>query len=153
MKKIAVFPGSFDPITKGHLDIIERAIPLFDELIIGVGVNAEKNSLFPLDQRIKWIEQALYSFKNVKVESYTGLTVDFCKSMGADYIARGLRNANDFEFERAIAQMNRDLSGGIETVFLVASPSLSHIASSLVRDIIRNGGNAGGFLPEGIVFE
>ena len=150
MKKIAVFPGSFDPITKGHLDIIERAALLFDELIVGIGVNGDKKNLFPLAQRIAWIEQVTAKFNNVRVADYQGLTVDFCTSLGANYIVRGLRNAGDFEFEKAIAQMTAELVMDIETVFLVSRPSMSHIASTLVRDIIKNGGNPSIFLPEGI---
>jgi pantetheine-phosphate adenylyltransferase len=150
MKKIAVFPGSFDPITKGHLDIIKRAAPLFDELIIGIGVNSEKKTLFPLTQRKAWIEQVTSQFNNVKVADYQGLTVDLCKSANANYMIRGLRNAGDFEFEKSIAQMNADLADNIETIFMVARPELSHIASSIVREIIRNGGNVKAFLPEEI---
>jgi pantetheine-phosphate adenylyltransferase len=153
MKKIAVFPGSFDPITKGHLDIIERAVPIFDELIIGIGINTEKKNLFPLAQRKAWIEQVTSNFNNVKVADYQGLTVDFCKSVDAKYIIRGLRNAGDFEFERSIAQMNADLANNIETIFMVARPELSHIASTLVRDVIRNGGDVKAFLPKGIMVD
>ncbi len=151
MNTIAVFPGSFDPITKGHLDIIERAVPLFDEIVIAIGVNSDKKTLYTLSQRKAWIEQVTARFNTVKVADYQGLTVDFCNSIGAKYIVRGLRNTSDFEFEKSIAQMNADLQSGMETIFLVSSPSLSHIASTLVRDVIRNGGNAKAFLPEGIV--
>jgi len=150
MKKIAVFPGSFDPITKGHLDIIKRAVPLFDEIIIGIGVNSDKKTLFTISQRKVWIEQVISQFNTIRVADYQGLTVDFCKSVEANYIIRGLRNSSDFEFEKSIAQMNADLADNIETIFLVARPELSHIASTLVRDIIRNGGDTKAFLPDGI---
>jgi len=150
MKRIAVFPGSFDPVTKGHLDIIERAIPLFDELIIAIGVNTDKKYLFSLEKRIEWLNQLAKNFSNCSVMHYTGLTVDFCNKVNANYIIRGLRNPGDFEFEKAIAQMNHDLNGGIETVFLVSRPALTHVASTLVRDIIINGGNPTQFLPDGI---
>ena len=149
--KIAVFPGSFDPVTKGHADIIERSLPLFDELIVAIGVNTDKKYLFDLEKRINWLKQVTDKFENCRVEHYEGLTVDFCKKVGANYIVRGLRNPGDFEFEKAIAQMNSDLSDSIETVFLVSKPSLSHIASTIVRDIIKNGGDPKLFLPDGIV--
>jgi|ERR1035437_2372140 pantetheine-phosphate adenylyltransferase len=149
--KIAVFPGSFDPVTKGHADIIERSLPLFDELIVAIGVNNDKKYLFDLEKRIHWLKQVTSNYDNCRVEHYEGLTVDFCKKVGANYIVRGLRNPGDFEFEKAIAQMNSDLSDRIETVFLVSKPSLSHIASTIVRDIIKNGGDPKLFLPDGIV--
>jgi pantetheine-phosphate adenylyltransferase len=149
--KIAVFPGSFDPVTKGHTDIIERSLPLFDELIVAIGVNTDKKYLFDLEKRINWLKQVTSNYNNCRVEHYEGLTVDFCKKVGANYIVRGLRNPGDFEFEKAIAQMNSDLSDSIETIFLVSKPSLSHIASTIVRDIIKNGGDPKLFLPDGIV--
>ena len=149
MKK-AVFPGSFDPITLGHVDIINRALPLFDEIVIAVGVNAEKNYMFSLQERIAFIEKSFADEKKITVKTYRGLTVDFCKTINAHFILRGLRNPGDFEFEKAIAITNRKISG-IETVFLLTSAETSFISSSIVRDILRNNGDASLLLPEGIV--
>ncbi len=146
--KVAVFPGSFDPITLGHLDIIERSIPLFDEIIVAVGFNSIKQSgLFPIDDRIEQIQAATKHLKGVLVKSYEGLTIDFCKKNNATTIIRGLRNTVDFEFEKSIAQMNKNLQPDLETIFLFTDPKLAAINSSIVRDIIRNGGNANQFLP------
>lgn len=142
MERIAVFPGSFDPITLGHYDIIERAVPLFDKVIVAIGQNAQKNYMFSLEQRKKWIENSLKKFPNVEVETYEGLTVDFCRKKGASFILRGLRNPADFEFEKAIAHTNRAITQhNIETVFLLTSSGKSYISSSIVRDVIRNNGN------------
>lgn len=142
MERIAVFPGSFDPITLGHYDIIERAVPLFDKVIVAIGQNAQKNYMFSLEQRKKWIENSLKKFPNVEVETYEGLTVDFCRKKGASFILRGLRNPADFEFEKAIAHTNRAITQhNIETVFLLTSSGKSYISSSIVRDVIRNDGN------------
>jgi len=149
MKK-AVFPGSFDPITLGHVDIINRALPLFDEIVIAVGVNAEKNYMFSLQERIAFIEKTFVDEKKITLKTYRGLTVDFCKTINAHFILRGLRNPADFEFEKAIAITNRKISG-IETVFLLTSAETSFISSSIVRDILRNNGDASLLLPEGIV--
>ena len=149
MKK-AVFPGSFDPITLGHVDIINRALPLFDEIVIAVGVNAEKNYMFSLQERITFIEKSFADEKKITLKTYRGLTVDFCKTINAHFILRGLRNPADFEFEKAIAITNRKISG-IETVFLLTSAETSFISSSIVRDILRNNGDASLLLPEGIV--
>lgn len=143
----AVFPGSFDPITLGHYDIINRGIPLFDELIIAIGTNAEKKLMFSLEERLRFIEDAFANEPNVRVETYSGLTIDFCRKVGADYILRGLRNPADFEFEKAIAHTNRKLSE-IETVFLLTSSGKSYISSSIVRDVIRNGGDYTGLVPD-----
>ncbi len=148
MKK-AVFPGSFDPITLGHTDIIKRAIPLFDEIIIAIGVNAKKNYMFSLEERMKFIQNAFFGEEKIGVQTYKGLTVDYCKSIDADFILRGLRNPADFEFEKAIAQTNRKLSG-IETVFLLTSAETSYISSSIVRDIMRNGGDASTLVPDSV---
>ena len=146
--KIAVFPGSFDPITKGHIDIIERSLPLFDEVIIAVGFNSTKASgHFTIEERLLHITFATNHLKQVKVLSYEGLTIDFCKRNNAKTIIRGLRNTVDFEFEKSIAQMNKNLAPDIETVFLFTDPKLAAINSSIVRDIIRNGGDANQFLP------
>jgi len=145
MKK-AVFPGSFDPITKGHSDIIKRALPMFDEIIIAIGKNAEKKYMFSLDQRIDFIKQSFGSEQKIKIETYQGLTVDFCLKKKVDFILRGLRNPADFEFEKAIAQTNRKLAG-IETVFLLTSAETAYISSSIVRDVLRNNGNVSDFIP------
>jgi pantetheine-phosphate adenylyltransferase len=143
----AIFPGSFDPITLGHYDIILRGIHLFDELVIAIGINTEKKYMFPLEKRLQFISEAFKEEPNVKVMTYKGLTVDFCRKVGADYILRGLRNPADFEFEKAIAHTNRKLSE-IETVFLLTSSGKSYISSSIVRDVIRNGGDYTGLVPD-----
>lgn len=149
MKKTAVFPGSFDPVTKGHESIIKRALPLFDEIIIAIGVNSQKSYLFPLEQRKKWLKQIFANEPKIRVETYEGLTVNFCRKINAGFILRGLRTSADFEFERSIAQMNKAMADNIETIFIVGNPELSAINSTIVRDIIRNGGDASQFLPEG----
>lgn len=143
----AIFPGSFDPVTLGHYDIIKRGITLFDELVIAIGINADKNYMFALDQRKKFIEDAFADEPKIKVLTYEGLTVDFCQKINANFILRGLRNPGDFEFEKAIAHTNRKLSE-IETVFLLTSSGKSYISSSIVRDVIRNGGDYTGLVPE-----
>lgn len=142
----AIFPGSFDPVTLGHYDIIKRGITLFDELIIAIGINADKKYMFTLEQRKKFIEDAFVDEPKIKVLTYEGLTVDFCKKVDANFILRGLRNPGDFEFEKAIAHTNRKLSE-IETVFLLTSSGKSYISSSIVRDVIRNGGDYSGLVP------
>ena len=148
--KRALFPGSFDPITNGHEDIILRALPVFDELIIGVGINSEKKCMFSLDKRIKFITDTFKNHKNIKVDSYEGLTTNFCKKINAQYILRGLRNSSDFEFEKAIAHTNRKLSG-IETVFMLTSSKNSFISSSIVREIIKNNGNYKPLVPLSVI--
>ncbi|MCF6214432.1 MAG: pantetheine-phosphate adenylyltransferase [Flavobacteriaceae bacterium] len=151
MKK-AVFPGSFDPLTLGHVDIIKRAVPLFDEIIIAVGVNATKKYMFSLEERMAFIADTFKDEIKVKVDKYDTLTVDYCQSKEADFILRGLRNPADFEFEKAIAQTNRKLSG-IETVFLLTSAETSFISSSIIRDIIRNGGDVSALVPKSVSFK
>lgn len=146
----AIFPGSFDPLTLGHYDIIKRGITLFDELLIAIGINADKKYMFSLEERTKFIEDAFKNEPKIKVVTYEGLTVDFCKKVGADFILRGLRNPGDFEFEKAIAHTNRQLSE-IETVFLLTSSGKSYISSSIVRDVIRNGGDYTGLVPKTVV--
>ena len=148
MKK-AVFPGSFDPITLGHVDIITRAIPLFDEIIIAIGVNSSKKYMFSLEERKSFIEETFKEYDNVTVVTYKGLTVDFCQQNKIDYIIRGLRNPADFEFEKAIAHTNRDLAP-IETVFLLTAAKTSYISSSIVRDVLRNGGNVSTLVPKAV---
>ena len=150
MSKIAVFPGSFDPITLGHESIIHRSLPLFDKIIIAIGVNSTKEGYFSLQKRKLWIEKVFNGEKKTEVKTYKGLTIDFCKKENANYILRGLRTSADFEFERIIAQMNRAMNEDIETVFILSTPELSAITSTVVRDIIRNSGDAGQFIPSAI---
>ncbi|WP_271765198.1 pantetheine-phosphate adenylyltransferase [Aquimarina algiphila] len=143
----AVFPGSFDPITLGHYDIIERGLTLFDEIILAIGINAEKKYMFSLEERKHFMEEAFKNESKIKVITYEGLTVDFCKQQNANFILRGLRNPGDFEFEKAIAHTNRKMSD-IETVFLLTSSGKSYISSSIVRDVIRHGGDYTGLVPD-----
>ncbi|WP_158838117.1 pantetheine-phosphate adenylyltransferase [Polaribacter sp. L3A8] len=145
--KRAIFPGSFDPITLGHYDIIERGVKLFDELIIAIGINADKNYMFSLEERKKFIEDCFKDNPKIKVVTYKGLTVHFCQENNVDFIFRGLRNPADFEFEKAIAHTNRDLAP-IETVFLLTAASTSYISSSIVRDVIRNNGDYTKLVPK-----
>ncbi|MBS9463201.1 pantetheine-phosphate adenylyltransferase [Flagellimonas sp. HMM57] len=146
----AIFPGSFDPLTLGHSDIIKRGITLFDELIISIGINADKKYMFSLEERTQFIKEAFKDEPKIKVVTYEGLTVDFCKKVNADFILRGLRNPADFEFEKAIAHTNRKLSE-IETVFLLTSSGKSYISSSIVREVIRNGGDYTSLVPDTVV--
>ncbi|MBU3012908.1 pantetheine-phosphate adenylyltransferase [Polaribacter vadi] len=148
MKK-AIFPGSFDPLTLGHVDIIERGVTVFDELIIAIGINADKKYMFSLEERKKFIEETFKHEPKIKVVTYQGLTVNFCREQNANFILRGLRNPADFEFEKAIAHTNRKLSE-IETVFLLTSSGKSYISSSIVRDVIRNDGDYTGLVPEAV---
>ncbi|GAA3785205.1 pantetheine-phosphate adenylyltransferase [Corallibacter vietnamensis] len=148
--KRAIFPGSFDPITLGHYDIIKRGVKLFDEVVVAIGINAEKNYMFSLEERKQFIEAAFKDQPKVKVVTYQGLTVDFCKEIKAKFILRGLRNPADFEFEKAIAHTNRKLSK-IETVFLLTAAKTSYISSSIVRDVIRNNGDYSVLVPESVV--
>jgi pantetheine-phosphate adenylyltransferase len=146
----AIFPGSFDPITLGHYDIIKRSIPLFDEIVVAIGINAEKKYMFSLEERKRFIEEAFADEPSVTVVIYEGLTIDLCKKLKANFILRGLRNPADFEFEKAIAHTNRRLSK-IETVFLLTAAKTSYISSSIVRDVIRNGGDYSVLVPESVV--
>ena len=150
MQRIALFPGTFDPITIGHLDIIHRALPLFYKLVIGIGRNANKTAMFSEEQRMKWIREIFGDNPKVSVVVYEGLTVECCRKVGANFIVRGIRYVNDFEYEKAIADMNRSLDKDIETVFLTCLPQYTSVASTLVRDVIRNGGNARQFLPDAV---
>ena len=147
MSKIALFPGSFDPITLGHVDIIERAVPLFDEIKIAVGTNSAKNYLFPLEQRVEWIEQTFAHEPKINVITYEGLTVDFAREQGVQFLLRGLRNPADFEFEKAIAQANREMVPDLETVFLLTSARFAYISSSIVREVYNHGGDFQKFVP------
>ena len=147
MERIAVFPGSFDPITLGHYDIIHRGISLFDKVIVAIGINAEKKYMFSLEERKRFIEQAFKGEPKVEVITYEGLTIDLCRNINAGFILRGLRNPADFEFEKAIAHTNRELSK-IETVFLLTAAKTSYISSSIVRDVIRNGGDYTILVPD-----
>lgn len=150
MSRTAIFPGSFDPITKGHESVIRRAIPLFDKIIIAVGKNSDKQGFFPVEKRMQWIKETFAGDKSVEVKSYSGLTIDFCKTEGAGYLLRGLRSGNDFEFEKTIAHMNRDMRSGIETVFLLTLPEYAHVSSTIVREILKNGGDASMFVPAAV---
>jgi len=148
--RIAVFPGSFDPLTLGHVDIIQRALPLFEKLIIAIGVNSDKQSMFSLEDRINAIQQTFSTETKIEVKFYSGLTVDFCKEVKADFLVRGLRNPADFEFEKAIAYMNRTLSE-IETVFLLTSSGKSFISSSIVRELLKHKCDVTKFVPQAVL--
>lgn len=149
-KKIALFPGSFDPITKGHKSIVERALPMFDKIVVAVGTNTAKNSVFPLEKRIEWIKKTFAQYDNVEVVTFNSLTVDFCREIGAKYILRGLRNSTDFQYERNIARINQELDSEIETIFLMTKPDDAAISSSLVREILSFGRDVSQFIPEEI---
>lgn len=148
MQRIGLFPGTFDPITVGHLDIIYRSLDLFDKVYIGIGRNAGKVPMFSEEQRVAWISEIFKDEPRVDAVVYEGLTVDCCKRIGAKFILRGIRYVNDFEYEKAIADMNRSLDHDIETIFLTCLPQYTSVASTLVRDVIRNGGDASPFLPD-----
>ena len=148
MQRIGLFPGTFDPITIGHLDIIHRSLPLFDKLYIGIGRNANKAPMFSEEQRLTWIKQIFKNNPKVDAVIYEGLTIRACQEVGAQFILRGIRYVNDFEYEKAIADMNRSLDHNIETVFLTCLPQYTSVASTLVRDVIKNGGDALQFLPD-----
>jgi pantetheine-phosphate adenylyltransferase len=147
VSKIALFPGSFDPFTKGHESIIHKAIPLFDTIVIGIGINSGKNYFFELEKRRKQISKIYEDFPMIQVKTYQKLTVEFCKDIDAQYILRGLRDTNDFEYEKAIAQMNLSISG-IETVFFMTDPAVAPISATIIREIARNNGDISSFVSE-----
>ncbi len=149
--RIALFPGTFDPVTFGHIDIIERSAPLFDKLYVGIGINANKQPMFSAEQRVAWLNELFRHDPRIEPVVYEGLTVDCCKKLEARYIIRGIRYVNDFEYEKAIADMNRSLDDGIETIFLTCLPKYTSVASTLVRDVIRNGGDVSQFVPEPVL--
>ena len=148
MLRVCLFPGTFDPVTLGHIDIINRAMPLFDKLIVGIGRNVNKVPMFSEEQRLQWVKDIYKDQPKVAAVVYDGLTVNCCKMVGANFILRGIRYVNDFEYEKAIADMNRSLDGHIETVFLTCLPQFTSVASTLVRDVYKNGGNVSQFLPD-----
>ena len=148
MERSCLFPGTFDPVTFGHIDIIDRALRIFDRLYIGIGVNVNKVPMFSPEQRAEWIEELYKNESKVSAVTYEGLTVECCKRVNANYIVRGIRYVNDFEYEKAIADMNRSLDEEIETVFLTCLPKYTSVASTLVRDVIRNGGDVSQFVPD-----
>ena len=151
MQRICLFPGTFDPVTLGHTDIIYRANPLFDKIIIGVGKNSTKSPMFSAEQRLQWFEEIFKNETNIEAFIYEGLTIDFCKKLNAKFILRGIRYVSDFEYEKTIADANRTLDASIETIFLTGEPKYTSVASTIVRDIIRNGGDASPFLPEVVI--
>ncbi len=146
--RICLFPGTFDPVTLGHVDIINRALPLFDKIIVGIGINTAKAPMFSTDQRLEWIAEIYKDEERVQGAVYEGLTINFCQQLGANFILRGIRYVSDFEYEKTIADANRTLDKSIETVFLTGEPKYTSVASTIVRDIIRNGGDASPFLHE-----
>ena len=150
MSKIAIFPGSFSPFSIGHQAVVEKALPLFDKVIISIGINSEKDQYFSIEERIQWIESVYRNNAKIEIKRYEGLTVDFCKKESANFILRGLRDSHDFKFEKNIAQMNKELNPNIETIFIITPPEVSHISSSLIRDIIKNGGDVSKFIPKEI---
>jgi len=150
MERIAIFPGSFDPFTIGHESVVRRAVPMFDKIYIMIGYNANKTSFFPIEKRMRWINQVFQNEPKVEVRIHEGLTVDFCKEVNARYILRGIRTSSDFEYERAIAQVNKKMHPEIESVFLLTLPEHTPINATIIRDIVSHGGDASMFLPKGL---
>lgn len=148
--KIAVFPGSFDPITIGHYDLIIRSLSLFDKVIVAIGTNSVKSYLFPLETRIEWLREVFKGNEKIEIDHFEGLTANYCKKINANYLIRGLRNSSDFEYEKTISQVNHILTGGLETIFLISAPNFSHISSTIVREVIKGGGDVEPFLPKGV---
>lgn len=148
MSRICLFPGTFDPVTLGHVDIIDRALPLFDKIVVGIGLNTSKEPMFSPEKRLQWINEIYQNEPRVKGAIYEGLTVNFCKKISASFILRGIRYVSDFEYEKTIADANRTMDKELETVFLTGEPKYTSVASTIVRDIIRNGGDASPFLPD-----
>ena len=148
MSRIAVFPGSFSPFTLGHKSVVDRSLPLFDKIIIAIGINSEKNEYFSIEEREKWIKDIYKDNPKIEVQFYEGLTVDFCEKTEAKYILRGLRDSHDFKYEKNIAQTNKNLNPKLETIFIITPPEMSHISSTIMRDIIKNGGDVSQFLPK-----
>ena len=153
MPGIAVFPGSFDPITKGHQSIVQRSLPLFDSIIVGIGTNSTKSSMFPLEKRRQWLEQTFAGNSKIKIVDYASLTVDLCRQHGAQFIIRGLRSVTDFEYESNIAKMNRAMEPGIETVFMLSLPEFSGIHSTIIREILKHNGDVSQFIPSAIAIK
>ncbi|WP_293300037.1 pantetheine-phosphate adenylyltransferase [Pedobacter sp. UBA4863] len=146
--KIALFPGSFDPITIAHVDILKRALPLFDKIVVGIGLNSSKQNFLSAEKREEIVNSIFVNDSNVQVQTYQGLTIDFCKKIGANYMVRGIRSASDFEYERAIAQINKSMMPEVETIILLSKPEYSAISSTIVRDILRNNGDVSQFVPK-----
>lgn len=151
MQRICLFPGTFDPVTLGHVDIINRAIPLFDKIYVGIGINSSKSPMFSAEQRMEWFKEIYKDEPKVESVTYDGLTINYCKVIGANFILRGIRYVRDFEYEKTIADANRTLDKDIETIFLTGEPKYTSVASTIVRDILRNGGNASPFLPDAVI--
>ncbi|TAG13981.1 MAG: pantetheine-phosphate adenylyltransferase [Sphingobacteriia bacterium] len=151
MQRICLFPGTFDPVTLGHTDIINRALPLFDKIIVGIGINSSKNPMFSGEQRMQWFNEIYVNEPKVESVIYDGLTIHYCKKIGARFILRGIRYVSDFEYEKTIADANRTLDNEVETIFLTGEPKYTSVASTIVRDILRNGGNASPFLPQAVI--
>ena len=150
-QRVCLFPGTFDPVTLGHTDIINRALPLFDKIFVGIGVNSAKNPMFSAEQRMEWFNEIYKGEAKVESVTFEGLTIDYCKYINARFILRGIRFVSDFEYEKSIADANRTMDKNIETVFLTGEPKYTSVASTIVRDIIKNGGNASPFLPEAVI--
>jgi len=151
MNRICLFPGTFDPVTLGHVDILNRALPLFDKIVIGIGINATKAPMFSPEQRMQWFQEIYKDESRIEINIYEGLTVSFCKQIGAKFILRGIRFVSDFEYEKTIADANRTLDRNIETIFLTGEPQYTSVASTIVRDILKHGGDASPFLPQAVI--
>ncbi len=151
MNRICLFPGTFDPVTLGHVDIINRALPLFDKIIVGIGTNSSKTPMFSTEQRMEWFIEIYKDEPKIIISAYKGLTIHFCREIRAQFILRGIRFVSDFEYEKTIADANRTLDKNIETIFLTGEPKYTSVASTIVRDIIKNGGDASPFLPDAVI--